>query len=119
MAAKRRKKAKASRGRGSRSRRTKRSGGSGISVKDTAACFKRLTACGTSPAVANYYCKDGNAKFKNVVKAARSQSAIAGQQAVNAAQRAAHDAKANVKAANASYLKFKKARAQVLSSCAK
>ncbi len=116
MAAKRKK--KGSRGRGRSARRTKRSGG-GISVKDTAACFKRLTACGTSPAVANYYCKDGNAKYKNVVKAARSQSAIAHKAARDAAKQGATAATAQVKQANAAYLKFKKARAQVLNSCAK
>ena len=117
MAAKRKK--KASRARGSRGRRTKRSGGSGISVKDTGACFKRLTDCGTSPSIANYYCKDGNQKFKNIVKVARAQVVTANAAAVSAAKQGAVVAKQQVKTANASYLKFKKARAQVLSSCKK
>lgn len=112
-----RRKKKGSRGRGRSSRRTKRGGG--ISVKDTGACFKRLTSCGTSPSIAKYYCSDGNAKFKNAVKVARTAASSAASQAVAAAQRAAHDAKQGVKNANAQYLKFKKARAQVLSSCHK
>jgi hypothetical protein len=70
-------KRKKSAGRGRKGRRTKRSSGGGISVKDTAACFKRLTSCGTSASIANYYCKDGNQKFKGIVKAARVQAAQA------------------------------------------
>lgn len=109
---------KSARGRAKKGRRTKRSSG-GISVKDTAACFKRLTSCGTSPSIANYYCKDGNQKFKGMVRAAKSNAVAAQSEARVAAERAVHAAKQQVKAANASYTKFKKARAQILGSCAK
>jgi hypothetical protein len=54
-----------------------------------------------------------------IVKAARVQAAQAQAQVKQAAVTAAAQAKAHVKSANAQYLKFKKARAHALASCAK